>query len=126
MASSSQPKIVALLAGAAIAKGKAVKKGSTDSYVIAGTANTSRCIGVCQNAPAAADDVAEIALNGGGGKGLLGETVAMGDLLVSHTDGSLVKANASGDHVIAMAMKDGVANDLIDIEVMISQAAAAE
>lgn len=126
MASSSSPKIVAILAGAAIAKGKAVKKGSDDSHVIAGTANTSRCVGVCQNVVTAAEDVAEIALPGGGAKGLLGETVVMGDLLVSHTDGSLVKANASGDHIIAMAMKDGVANDLIDIEVMVGQAAAAE
>jgi hypothetical protein len=126
MASSSQPKIVAILAGAAISKGMAVKKGSTDSYVIKGTANTSKCVGVAQNAPTTADDVCEVALPGGGGKGLLGESVAMGDLLVSHTDGTLVKANASGDHIIAMAMRDGSANDLIDIEVMVSQAAAAE
>jgi len=126
MASSSTPRILAILAGAAIAKGKAVKKGSDDTHVIAGTANTSRCVGVCQNAPAAAEDVAEIAMPGGGAKGLLGESVAMGDFLVSHTDGTLVKANASGDHIIAMAMKDGVANDLIDIEVVAGQAAAAE
>lgn len=126
MASSSQPRIVAILAGAAIAKGKAVKKGADDSHVIAGTANTSRCIGIAQNAPTAAEDACEVAIPGGGAKGLLGETVAMGDLLVSHTDGTLVKANASGDHIIAMAMRDGVANDLIDVEVLIGQAAAAE
>lgn len=126
MASSSSPKIVAILAGAAITKGMAVKKGSTDSYVIKGTANTSLCVGVAQNAPAAANDVCEVALPGGGGKGLLGESVVMGNHLVSHTDGTLVKANASGDMIIAMAMQDGSSGDLIDIEVISGQAAAAE
>lgn len=126
MASHSSPRIVAILAGAAISKGMAVKKGADDSHVIKGTANTSRCLGIAQNAPTAAEDVCEMAIQGGGAKGLLGETVAAGDLLVSHTDGSLVKANAAGDHLIAKAMKDGVANDLIDVEVIFGHAAAAE
>lgn len=126
MASSSDPKIYVLLAGAAIAKGKAVKIGADDNHVIAGTANTSRCLGVCQNEVTTAEDNVEIALPGGGAKGLLGETVAAGDLLVSHTDGTLVKANASGDHLIAKAMEGGASGDLIDIEVIAGHAAAAE
>lgn len=126
MASSSEPKIYTLLAGAAIAKGKAVKIGSDDNHVIASTANTSLNMGVSQNAPAAAEDPCELALPGGGGKGLLGETVVAGNHLVSHTDGTLVKPNASGDQIIAKAMEGGVAGDLIDIEVISGQAAAAE
>lgn len=126
MASSLEPKIVGFLAGAAISKGMAVKKGADDSHVIKGTANTSLCIGIAQNAPTTAEDLVEVAVPGGGGKGLLGESVVAGNHLVSHTDGSLVKANASGDMIIAMAMKDGSSGDLVDIVVIAGQAAAAE
>jgi hypothetical protein len=126
MASHSTPRIVAILAGAAISKGMAVKKGADDSHVIKGTANTSRCLGIAQNDAAAAEDCVEMAIGGGGAKGLFGETIAAGDYLVSHTDGSLVKANAAGDHIIAMAMHDGVVGDLGDVEVMYGQAAASE
>lgn len=126
MSSTFQPSIVVLLAGAAIAKGKAVKKGTDDNHVIAGTANTSLCIGIAQTAPTTAEDPVEVAVPGGGGKGLISESVVMGNHLVSHTDGTLVKANASGDMIIAMAMEDGAANDLIDIMVISGQAAAAE
>lgn len=125
MASSSSPKIYSLLAGAAIAKGKAVKAGSDDNHVIAGTANTSKCIGICQNAPAAAEDIAEIAMPGGGAKGLLGEAVVMGDPLVSHTDGTLVLPNAANDRIVAYAMQAGSAADLIDVEVVLGFATVA-
>jgi hypothetical protein len=125
MASHSTPRIVALLAGGTISKGMAVKKGSSDEYVVAGSANTSKCVGIAQ-CDATSGQVVEVALPGGGAKALLSETVAMGNILVSHTDGSLVLANASGDRIIATAMKDGVSGDLIDVEVMVGVATAAE
>lgn len=133
MSSHSQPKILAFKAGAAIAKGKAVKKGSSDTYVIAGAANTDHVLGVAYMAVTnldpegnAIEETIEIALPGGGGKGLLGESVSMGDALVSHTDGSLVKSNTSGDRIIAIALQDGVASDIIAIEVVAAIATAAD
>lgn len=123
MASHAESVIVNFLAAAAIAKGKAVKIGSDDNHVAVGAANTDKVLGLLQTATTAAEDVAEVAV-GGGAKGLLGETVAAGDLLVSHTDGTLVKANASGDLVIAKAMEGGAAADLIDVLVIHGHAAA--
>lgn len=126
MASSTKPIIVAAKADAAISKGMAVKKGTDDQHVAKGSANTSKCIGIAQNTVTTAEDVVEYAVPGGGAKGLLSETVAQGNLLVSHTDGSLALANASGDRVIAMAMQDGVVGDLIDVLVIVAVATAVE
>lgn len=125
MASSLAPKIQAWKVDAAIAKGKAVKIGSDDKHVAVGAANTDACIGIIQNAPDTAEDTAEVAVSGGGGKGLLGESVAAGQPLCSDTDGSLVKPNALGDYVIAHAMQAGVSGDLIDVNIGRSQAPAA-
>jgi hypothetical protein len=125
MASSLKPEILVWPAGAAISKGMAVKKGSDDNHVVKGAANTDNCVGICQNAPAALGDVAEVAV-GGGAKALVGEAVVMGDMLVSHTDGTLVKANAAGDKLVAMALADGSTNDLVDVLVIHGDAAAAE
>jgi hypothetical protein len=126
MASTLKPVIQAFSAGAAISKGMAVKKGADEEHVVKGAANTDKVIGVCQNAPTTAEDLAEIAMPGGGGKGLISESVAAGDHLVSHTDGTLVKVNASGDKVIAFALESGASGDLIDISVSPSQGVAAE
>lgn len=126
MASSLAPVIVALKADAAIAKGKAVKLGTDFKHVAVGAANTDRCIGIIQNDPAAAEDVAEVALPGGGARALLGETVAAGVDLVAHTDGTLVKPNAEGDEIVARALQDGVAGDMIDVVVTYATAHAAQ
>lgn len=126
MASSLAPKIVGFLADAAISKGMAVKIGSDDKHVAKGAANTDSCIGIAQVAVTTAEDTVEVALPGGGGKALLGESVVAGKLLVAHTDGTLVKANASGDKIIAMALEGGASGDLIDVVVAASMAAAAE
>lgn len=125
MASHAISQIVDLLAAAAIAKGKAVKIGADDNHVVVGAANTDKVLGILQTATTAAEDVAEIAV-GGGAKALLGESVVAGNLLVSHTDGSLVKANALGDFIIAKAMEAGASGDLIDVMVIHGHAAAAE
>lgn len=125
MASHLQPKILAFLATAAVAKGKAVKIGADDKHIAVGAANTNKVFGIIQNAPTAAEDVAEVAV-GGGAKALLGEACVAGNLLVSHTDGSLVLANAAGDFLVAQALEAGAIGDLIDVLVIHGHAAAAE
>src|SRR5688572_14540866 len=126
MAVSNKQNMETFLADAAITKGMAVKPGTDASHVAKGSANTSRCIGIAQNSPESAEDAVEVALIGGGAKGLLGETVTAGAYLVSHTDGTLVKANAAGDHVCAIALEGGVANDLINVFVVCFEAVDAE
>lgn len=128
MSQSSEPKIYSFIADGSIAKGKAVKVGSgyLNGHVRIGAANTDRCIGVIQNEATASGDTAEVALQGGGAKGLLGETVSAGEDLVAHTDGRLVKPNAEGDQIIARAVESGVENDLVAIEVYYATAHASQ
>ena len=118
MASSSEPKIVTLKAAAAITRGKAVKVGADDDHIAVASAATDKSIGLIQNTTTAAEDFAEIALPGGGAKGLLGGTVANGDMLAPDSNGALVATTTENDRVIAMAMQAGVANDYIDVEVI--------
>lgn len=126
MSSHSEPRIYTFKNTAAIAKGKAVKiSGAAGDTVVVGAANTDKCIGIIQNAASSSLEGAEVALQGGGAKALLGESVSAGDYLVSHTDGSLVKANAEGDHVVAVAMQDGASGDLIAVEITLFTAHAA-
>lgn len=126
MASHSQARISTFYATAAMALGKAVKIGASGDYVSVGAANTDACVGIVQNAPDAAGALAEVALPGGGAKALAGEAITKGKLLVSHTDGSLVQANASGDRVVAMAMEDAVSGDIFAVEVLVGVATGAD
>lgn len=125
MASHSEPRIETFKADAALAKGKAVKFGSDNEHVAVGAANSDLCFGLVQSVSLAAEDVVEVAISGGGAKGLLGETVLAGQPLVSHTDGSLVLPNALGDKIVAWAMEGGLAGDLVGVEVAPSLAVAA-
>jgi hypothetical protein len=126
MASFSTARIYAFKADAAIAAFKAVKIGTDHGHVAVGAANTNRCIGIAMTAAINAEDVIEVAIPGGGAKALLGEGVSAGNYLVSHTDGTLVKANAASDHVVAFAMEDGSSGDIIAVEVVCFNAHAAE
>ncbi len=126
MASSSAPRILAFLSDSSIAKGKAVKIGTDKNHVALGAANTNRCFGIAQVEVTGSGSVCEVALPGGGAKGLLGESVSAGDDLVSHTDGTLVKPNAEGDQIIARAMQDGSTSDLIAVEVYLATAHASQ
>ena len=125
MASSYKPHIVVLIAGGTVVKGHAVKAGTDDNHVIECTANTDLVIGLAQSSAASGEPV-EVAIPGGGAKAKLGEAVVEGKLLVPHTDGTLVKANASGDHLVALAMQGGASGDVIDVQVIAGHAAAAE
>jgi hypothetical protein len=127
MAAHTEPRIYTFIADASIAKGKVVKvaSGYTAGHVNLGAANTDRCIGIAQVEATASGQKIEVALQGGGAKGLLGEAVSAGEDLVSHTDGTLVKPNAEGDQIIARALEGGAANDLIAVEVIHMTAHAA-
>jgi len=126
MSSTLTPVVNTYFCDAAIAKGKAVKIGTDKQHVAVGAANTDKCIGIAQNTVTTAEDAVEVAMVGGGAKGLLGEGVSAGAYLVSHTDGTLVKANTAGDHVCAMALEDGDASDLINVAVVAFEAYNAE
>lgn len=128
MSSYTQPRFVTMIADGSIAKGKAVKGGSgiSTGHVVVGAANTDRCLGIAQSEASGSGVSIEVALAGGGAKGLLGETVSYGEDLVSHTDGTLYKPNAEGDQIIARAMAGGVAGDLIPVEVYLATAHASQ
>lgn len=122
MASINSPRLATFLCDGALSLGHAVKGGSDDSHVAKSTATTSKFIGLAQNATTAAEDAVEVALPGGGGKGLLSGTVVMGDLLTQHTDGTLKKIATAGDRIVAQAMQSGVSGDVIGVEVLSGQA----
>lgn len=127
MAVSSTPRIVTFLADASIAKGKAVKYSATAGYVTVGSANTDHCFGIAQNEATASGQLLEVAIQGGGGKALAGEAIATAGLpLVSHTDGTLVKANASGDRVVAISAEAASSADIFAVEVVQFDALGAE
>lgn len=128
MSAHSTPRIITVIADSSIAKGKAVKVGSgyLNGHVRLGAANTDRCYGISQVEATASGQALEVALQGGGAKGLLGETVSAGEDLVSHTDGTLVKPNAEGDQIIARAVESGVSGDLVSVEVYHATAHASQ
>lgn len=123
MASILTPRIATFTAGGTVVKGHAVKLSSGN--VVECTANTDHAIGIAQNGAASGEPV-EVALPGGGAKAVASETIAAGNYLVAHTDGTMAKANAAGDHVIAMAMESAVVGDVFSVEVCHFLAAAAE
>lgn len=119
MASHSQPRIVAFKSDtASIAIGSVVKAGSDKSHVAKAAAATEKAVGIAMSLVEAAEQAVEVAVQGGGAKGLLGGTVSFGDFLASDSDGKLVATTTANNKVIAQAMEDGVANDLIAVEVV--------
>lgn len=118
MASSSEQKVLTFKAAAAIALGKVVKAGADREHVAVCSAATDKSVGILQNAPDAAEAASEVALPGGGGKALLGGTVSFGDLLAPDSAGALVATTTPGDRYIAVAMEDGVVNQIIGVEVV--------
>ena len=107
-------------AGGAIAQGCVVKPGADNKHVVISASNTSLNLGIAQNAAVGAEDKVEVALPGGGGKGLAGGTVHFGDLLTSDASGNLIATTSASDRVVAMAMEDAVAGDLFSLQVMVT------
>jgi len=127
MASYFQPNIQNFKSDdAAISVGMAVKIGSDREHVTKGAAVGDDCIGIAQSAVSAAEQKIEVALLGGGAKGLAQTTVNKGNLLCSHTDGKLKPVSASGDRYVAVALEDAVAGDLFSVMVCVGQAVGAD
>lgn len=120
MSSYAEPKILAFKAAGAISQGMVVKPGADKSHVAKATAATDKNIGLAMCDTLNAEEIIEVALPGGGGKALLGGSVSFGDLLTADSNGKLVATTTANDRVIAMAMEDGVANDLISAHVVAS------
>lgn len=120
MSATSQPRISAFKATAAIAKGKVVKAGADDQHLAVCSAATDKAIGVVQSDATAAEDIIEVALNGGGAKGLAGGVIAVGDLLASDGNGAMVATTSANDRVIGIAMQAAVSGDIFWLEVAIS------
>jgi hypothetical protein len=120
MSSHAQPNCLTFKAGAAISKGMAVKPGADNSHVVKAAAATDKAVGLALCDAAAAEDKVEVALPGGGAKALLGGTVSFGDLLASDAAGKLVATTTADNRVVAIAMEDGVASDLISVHVVVS------
>lgn len=120
MSSSSAPKIGAFKADAAVSAYLIVKGGSgTDGiHVAKATAATQKLVGIQQSASTAAEDQVEVALPGGGGKVTLGGSVVFGDFLTADASGKAVATTSAADRVIAVAMQDGAADDVIGVEVV--------
>lgn len=119
MASSSEPKIVTVKCGAAISKGMVVKHDSSDDHVIKSAASTNKHIGIAQVAATTAEDLIEIALPGGGAKGLCGSVaVTRGDLLTADSTGALASTTSANDRIIGVAMASAVSGDLFDVQVV--------
>ncbi len=126
MGTTSPKRLLSFKVAAACARGLVVKPGSSREHVAVVSAATDKGIGILQNTTTAANEIAEVALPGGGAIAKLGGTVAFGDMLGFNTGGKLIKVAQASDRVIAMAMEDGVADDLIAVEVMVHKAESAQ
>lgn len=120
MSSYAEPKCLSFKAAGAIPKGSAVKAGADNAHVAKATAATDKIIGIALNDAAAAEDVVEVGLPGGGAAGLAGGTIAFGDLLTSNASGALVATTTANDRVVGIAMDAAVVNDLFSVHVVVS------
>lgn len=120
MSSTSYPKVLTFKADGAIPKGSAVKIGTDDKHVAKATAATDKLIGIAQNAATDAEDLVEVALPGGGAKGLSGGSISAGDLLTADSNGALVATTTANNRVVGIAMQDAVSADIFAVEVVVS------
>jgi hypothetical protein len=119
MSAYAQPVLLTFKAGAAIPAGSVVKPGADNQHVLVSAAATSKNFGVAQNAAAAAEDKVEVALPGGGGKGLAGGSISFGDLLTSDGAGALIATTTENDRYVAIAMEDASSGDLFAIHIVV-------
>ena len=124
--SYSNPRIYSFIASADLSAKQYtfVKFGATKDKVASCAAN-ERAIGILLNAPASGER-AEVALPGGGALLKVSETIALGKMLTSTAAGLGEVADAAGEWVGAIAYGDGVANDVIPVEVVGCQAYASD
>lgn len=120
MSAHAPANVLTYKADGAISKGMVVKPGSDRDHVAKSVLATSKNFGIAMNTVTTAEDKVEVALPGGGAKGLLGGTVSFGDLLTADSAGKLVATTTANDKVVAQAMEDGVVDDLIAVMVAVS------
>ncbi len=118
MSSYQKPLVATFYADGAIAVGCAVKPGTDAKHVAVASASTDKLIGIAQNAAVNAGDAVEVALPGGGAKGLCSGVVAAGDLLTADGAGNLVATTSANDRLVAVAMDLSAANDIIPVMVI--------
>lgn len=118
MPSFNEPRIHTFIAGEDLSshKYKAVKWGSDEKTVLLSTVLGAHTVGILQNAPKAGE-AAEVALPGGGAKFKIAGTVVKGAYL-SNTAAALGDTALTTHQVAAQAYEAGVANDVINVEVM--------
>lgn len=126
MASMVKPLIATFEADGAIAKGQAVKFGTSSKRVTPVSATTDLSIGVAQSVTVNAGDLVEVALPGGGAKALAKTTIAKGNILGHNADGSLQKLASANDKIIAQAMDDASAGDIFAVHVVCAQGVATQ
>jgi|SRR4051812_41081155 hypothetical protein len=119
MASTTTPRIFSYKAAGAIPKGSAVIFGADSQHVTVATGPTTLIMGIAQSASTAAEDLIEVATNGGGAKALAGGTIARGDLLTSDAAGALVATTTATNRIIAIAHDAAVAGDIFAVEVAV-------
>ena len=99
-----------------------VKIGTDEKHIAIAGAN-GKSIGIQMSSDCdTAEDAAEVALIGGGALLKINETVTAGQYLTSTSTGLGEVADAAGEHVGAIAMDDGVQNDVIAVEVVCFEA----
>jgi hypothetical protein len=118
MSSSSTPRIFSFKAAAAQAAYTFVKPGADAQHVGIASASSDKLVGIAMSAPTAAEDDIEVALPGAGAKLKLGGSVSFGDILTADASGFGVATTSNAARAGAMAMADGVANDIIPVEVL--------
>lgn len=108
----SEPLIRTKTASGTIHKYYFVKGTATDPIVIECSANTDKVIGIAnlEIAGGANGDIIVF----GQAKLKLGGTVAMGDRIMPHTDGTGIVAT-TGNNIGAIAEQNGVVGDIIDV-----------
>lgn len=116
MASYPTPEIFSYKAGAAIPRGMPVKIGADRQHVLVAAAKTDKFIGIQMNTVSAAEQTAEVAHPGRGGKVLLGATIAAGTKCTYGASGAV--AAVTGEFYFCETLEDGVAGDFVACLVM--------
>lgn len=117
MAANLQPHIQTFLAGGTIVEGHAVKFGADKSHIVECTAASDKSIGIAQSGTTTTEDPVEVARPGGGAKAVAQTTIALGDALVSHTDGTLKPSTTTGERIIGFSDQDAVVGDIFAMTV---------
>ncbi len=120
MSSIAKAQCLTFTAAAAIAKGAGVTLDATGKIVTSSTSATATTIGIAMNAATTIGDLVEVALSGGGAKGLAGGVITAGDLVCTTTDGSLIATTSATNRVLGVAMESAVAGDLFSMHVSVS------